>query len=113
MNGTYQVPQLPDYQIPQAPCSNPFTSGLTLMDVCTGQTSTSLFLNMLSLLTTYSTTINGVCDRITPTTQIAGTYDFIVVGGKIINVKIITTRPFFLLDVNRDIFAILFQMQNY
>lgn len=83
-----------------------------MMDVCNGG-STNLFLNMLSMLTTYSTIINGVCERITPITRVQDTYDFIVVGGKIINVKIITTLPLILLDINRDIFATLFQMQDY
>ncbi|XP_072748068.1 glucose dehydrogenase [FAD, quinone] isoform X2 [Anoplolepis gracilipes] len=77
---SYLVPNLPDYQVPEAPCSSPFTSGLTLMDVCYGG-STNLFLNLLSMLTTYSTVINGVCERITPIDKPTLTYDFIVVGG--------------------------------
>ncbi|CAL1687429.1 unnamed protein product [Lasius platythorax] len=74
------IPSLPDYQVPTAPCSSPYVSGLTLMDVCSGN-NTSLFLNMLNTLITYNTIINGVCDRITPLTRGFGTYDFIVVGG--------------------------------
>lgn len=72
--------EIPGYPTPQAPCSSPFVSGLTMMDVCYDG-STNLFLNMLSMLTTYSTIINGVCDRITPITRVQDTYDFIVVGG--------------------------------
>lgn len=83
-----------------------------MTDVCSGSND-NLFLIMLSMLTTYSTVINGVCERITPVTKVSDTYDFIVVGGKIINVKIITTLPLILLDINRDIFAILFQTQDY
>lgn len=50
------------------------------MDVCSAN-NPSLFLNLLSVLTTYSTTINGVCSRITPITHVRDSYDFIVVGG--------------------------------
>ncbi|XP_070166640.1 glucose dehydrogenase [FAD, quinone] [Polyergus mexicanus] len=74
--------RIPGYQIPQAPCSSPFVTGLTMENVCYAG-STNLFLNMLSMLTTYSTIINGVCERITPIKrpEVSGTYDFIVVGG--------------------------------
>lgn len=71
---------MPQVLTPQAPCSSPFVTGLTYMDVCSGN-STSLFLNMLSVLTTYSTVINGVCERIKPVTKLDHTYDFIVIGG--------------------------------
>ncbi|XP_011255282.1 glucose dehydrogenase [FAD, quinone] [Camponotus floridanus] len=71
---------IPDAVTPQAPCSSPFVSGLTYMNVCSGDSAT-LFLNMLSVLTTYSTVINGVCERIKPVTRLDHTYDFIVIGG--------------------------------
>lgn len=75
--------QIPGTQIPELPCSSPFVSGLTLLDVCNGNTA-ALFLNTLSMLTTYSTIINGACERIRPVTKVLDAYDFIVVGGKII-----------------------------
>lgn len=100
--------QIPDALTPQAPCSSPFVSGLTLPDVCSGNSAT-LFLNMLSTLITYNTVINGVCERIKPVTKVSHTYDFIVVGGKIINIIILIIMCLFiLLDINRDIFVSLF-----
>lgn len=75
-----------DYQVPEAPCSSPFLSGLSLNDVCTGNSAT-LFLSMVNMLATYSPIINGVCERITPIKRPQLIYDFIVVGGKIINVS--------------------------
>lgn len=104
--------QIPDTQVPQLPCSSPFVSGLTLTDVCSGGPA-SLFLNMLSVLTTYNTVINGACERITPVKKVHKTYDFIVVGGKIINTIIIITCLFIYLDINRDIFVTLFPTRDY
>jgi len=43
---------------------------------------------MMNMLTTYSSVINGVCERITPIKKPEAVYDFVVVGGKIINVNI-------------------------
>lgn len=77
------------------------------MNVCSGD-ATSLFLSLLSTLITYSNVINGVCQRVTPIPKPLGNYDFIVVGGKIIDV--IAQRARFSCSILfdcRGIFAIL------
>ncbi|TGZ54850.1 Uncharacterized protein DBV15_01942 [Temnothorax longispinosus] len=67
-------------EVPEAPCSSPFVSGLSLTDVCSGNSAT-LFLSMVNVLAAYSPIINGVCGRITPIKRPLPIYDFIVVGG--------------------------------
>ncbi|KAL6256462.1 hypothetical protein P5V15_012575 [Pogonomyrmex californicus] len=71
---------IPESQVPQAPCSSPFVSGPSLTDVCDANSAT-LFLAMLNTLCTYNTIINGVCERIRPIKKPQLSYDFIVVGG--------------------------------
>ncbi|XP_077275111.1 glucose dehydrogenase [FAD, quinone]-like [Temnothorax americanus] len=67
-------------EVPEAPCSSPFVSGLSLTDVCSGNSAT-LFLSMVNVLAAYSPIINGACGRITPIKRPLPIYDFIVVGG--------------------------------
>jgi len=77
-----------DYDVPEAPCSSPFlVNGLSLTDVCNGNSAT-LFLSMVNMLVAYSPIINGMCERITPIKRPQFIYDFIVVGGKIINLPV-------------------------
>lgn len=90
---------------PETTCTSPFVGGLSLDNVCSAN-SASLFL--LNTLLTYSSVINGPCERVKPIKKPDLTYDFIVVGGKIINVKIVSpsfTLYFFL--SNCDEYAIV------
>ncbi|XP_011696823.1 PREDICTED: glucose dehydrogenase [FAD, quinone]-like isoform X2 [Wasmannia auropunctata] len=68
------------YEMLGASCASPFVGGPSLNDVCCGNSAT-LFLSMLTVLTTNSSIINGVCERITPIKTLRYNYDFIVVGG--------------------------------
>lgn len=75
---------LPDFEVPEAPCTSPNVGGVSLTDVCSASPA-NLFLAMLNTLVAYNVAINDPCGRITPIKKPDISYDFIVVGGKMID----------------------------
>lgn len=83
-----------DHGTSHAPCSAPFLGGPSLVNVCNAD-SASLFLTMLNTLAAYSPVISDPCHRLKPIREPSSSYDFIVIGGKTVNINVMIISSLF------------------